>query len=124
MWPFRKENADLSSLKSDMHSHLIPGIDDGSQGIYESLELIRKFADLGYKKLITTPHIMNDFYPNSSDNIIPLLEDLRKRIREEEIEMELEAAAEYYLDEFLLEKLDKKEPLLMFGKNMVLFGYS
>ncbi len=51
----------LESLSTDLHSHLIPGIDDGSPTIESSLELLKKFIDLGYQKVITTPHIMSDY---------------------------------------------------------------
>jgi len=46
---------DLSLIGTDMHSHLIPGIDDGAEKIEESVELIRAMYNYGYKKIITTP---------------------------------------------------------------------
>lgn len=52
-----------------MHSHLIPGIDDGAKDMEDSIRLIRGLADLGYRKLITTPHILADFYPNTPETI-------------------------------------------------------
>ena len=52
-------SADLSVLKVDMHSHLIPGIDDGAKTIEDSIALIRALKALGYKKLVTTPHIID-----------------------------------------------------------------
>ena len=48
-----------------MHSHLIPAVDDGSQNEDESLFLIRGMMELGFEKLITTPHVMQDMYPNN-----------------------------------------------------------
>ena len=66
---------DLSLLKTDMHSHLLPGIDDGSPDMETSLELIRGLSELGYTKLITTPHIMGDMYRNNRDGILEKLED-------------------------------------------------
>jgi protein-tyrosine phosphatase len=62
--------ADLSALGTDIHSHLIPGIDDGSVSIEDSVNLIRGLRDFGYKKLITTPHIMSDFYRNTPEVIL------------------------------------------------------
>ena len=53
---------DLSGIGIDMHSHLIPGIDDGAKTMDDSLNLICGLADIGYSKLITTPHIMSDYY--------------------------------------------------------------
>ena len=57
-----EESIDFSTLKADMHSHLIPGIDDGAKTIEDSLELIRIMHGLGYSKFITTPHIMSDYF--------------------------------------------------------------
>ena len=53
------DSVDLKHLKTDLHSHLIPGIDDGSPDMDTSIMLLKKFIDLGYQKVITTPHIMS-----------------------------------------------------------------
>lgn len=114
------EAADLSVLKADMHSHLIPAIDDGSQSLEDSLEMIRGFANLGYQKLITTPHVMSDFYKNDPDSILGGLEKLNSFLNEKGMAIKIEAAAEYYLDE-QLQDLVEAEKLLTFGDNHVLF---
>ncbi len=111
-------------LLVDMHSHLIPGIDDGSKSIEESLHLIREIKNLGYKKIITTPHIMGDFFKNSRETIFPGLIELKTRLAELNIDIEIEAAAEYYLDEWFIEKLERNEPLLKLAGNYVLFETS
>lgn len=108
----------------DMHSHLIAGVDDGSKSLDESVELIRKFIKLGYKKLITTPHIMGDLYRNNPEIILAGLSSLKERLVAENITIEIEAAAEYYLDEWFIEKLNKNEPLMTFGGKYVLFETS
>ena len=108
-----------------MHSHLLPGIDDGCKTLHNSVELVKQFADLGYKKMILTPHVMNDFYPNTPEIIMDKLDKLKDIIQSLGIKIELEAAAEYYLDEFFMEKLEKEEKLLSFGaKKYVLFETS
>ena len=56
---------DFSEIGVDMHSHLLPGIDDGSQSMDHTIGMILKFEEMGFNKLITTPHIMQDCYPNS-----------------------------------------------------------
>jgi protein-tyrosine phosphatase len=114
---------DLSSVAVDMHSHLIPGIDDGVKTIEESLEMIRGFVALGYKKLITTPHVMGDYYRNTPEIILGGLEAVRTAIKAENIQIEIDAAAEYYLDEMFIPKLHKGE-VLSFGNNYVLFEVS
>jgi len=102
---FSKKNQriplDLSVLKTDMHSHLIPGIDDGCKTIDDTIAILYKFKELGYKKIITTPHIMSDFYRNNSEIILSGLEKVREEIKRINLDIEIEAAAEYYFDETL-----------------------
>ncbi|WP_144606132.1 tyrosine-protein phosphatase [Algoriphagus algorifonticola] len=114
------ENLDLSWLQADMHSHLIPGIDDGSKSIEESLDLVRRLSQYGLRKIITTPHIMSEYYRNTPEIIQMGLEDLRKAVKNEGIEIEIDAAAEYYMDEIFLEKVKAGEELLTFGDNYIL----
>ena len=123
----KRTNAQIdgySLLKADMHSHLLPGIDDGSPDIETSVELIKGMKNLGYKKLITTPHIMWDVYRNTRSLIVEKLKEVKSRLESEQIEIEIEAAAEYFIDEHLAELVEKKEPLLSFGNNMVLVEFS
>lgn len=106
--------ADLSVLKTDIHSHLIPGIDDGAKTMDDSLKLIRAFKELGYKKLITTPHIMSDQYRNTPEIILSGLEKVRTELINQNLEIELDAAAEYYIDNEFLKLIEEKK-LLTFG---------
>lgn len=122
----RKAIVDLdnfSALKTDIHSHLIPGIDDGAKTLEESISLILGLQSLGYKKLITTPHVMADFYKNDKEIILSGLKRLREAIKLHNIDMQVDAAAEYYLDENFI-SLIKNKDLLTFGNNMVLFELS
>ncbi|AKF25191.1 capsular biosynthesis protein [Sulfurovum lithotrophicum] len=114
---FRKkeERKPAPQLKVDLHSHLIPGIDDGSQSMEESLTLLKGMEALGYEKLITTPHIMADAYKNTPKIIKTGLEELRNAAREEGIEMEIDAAAEYYLDDGFIDLLGEEEVMAING---------
>ncbi len=115
--------ADLSVLKCDVHSHFIPGIDDGAQTMEDSVALIREFYNFGYKKVITTPHILSDGFKNNPENILGGLEKVRVALKNENIPMQIEAAAEYYID-FDFDRKLEKEKLLTFGKNYLLFEVS
>ncbi len=119
-----KHKGSLNLLNADMHSHLIPGIDDGAPDIETSLHLIRGMAGLGYTKLITTPHIMWDMYRNERDDILTRLEQLQTAVKNEGIDIQLHAAAEYFLDEHLEALLKRNEPLLTISGNMVLVEFS
>ena len=124
---FRKKKKEALSrgpqLRVDLHSHLIPGIDDGSQNMEESILLLQKLEALGYEKVITTPHIMSDCYKNSASTILPGLEALRKAAKEQDIKLYIEAAAEYYLDEHFFEEMQQEHIMSIEGK-YVLFESS
>ncbi len=115
---------DYSIVGTDMHSHLLPGIDDGSPDLQTSLELIRRMMKLGFKKFITTPHIMWAMYKNTPEIINEKLELLRAAVKKENIEVEIQAAAEYFLDEHVEQLLSQKEKLLTVHENMVLVEFS
>lgn len=119
-----KENLDLSWLNADMHSHLIAGIDDGSPDLDTSIVLIKGLGLLGYKKLITTPHVLSDMYPNTSARIIEGLQLVAQKSQSEGIAIELKAAAEYFIDEYFEEELKNRRPLLTISGNLVLVEYS
>ena len=107
-----------------MHSHLLPGIDDGSPSPDVSLQLIRGMTELGYKKLITTPHVMWDIYRNTHETIQAAHKTLTASLKREGISVELHAAAEYYLDEHFVQLLDNNTPLLTLKNNLVLIEFS
>jgi protein-tyrosine phosphatase len=113
----------FSGIKTDMHSHIIPGIDDGAKNLKDALLLAKQFKALGYQKLIATPHIMADYFRNTPDTINRALDILRKGLEEHEIDLKVDAAAEYYLDETLEKKIRLKE-VLTFGENYLLFELS
>jgi tyrosine-protein phosphatase YwqE len=120
-----KENRfDFSVLNADMHSHLLPGIDDGAQDIEDSLFLIRGMHELGYKKLITTPHVMWDMYKNTHATIKEKLATVQQAVKQEGMDVEIHAAAEYFLDEHVEDLLRAKEPLLTLSGNLVLTEFS
>lgn len=113
----------IAHLKTDLHSHLIPSIDDGASSMEASLQMLTRLKELGYKKIITTPHI-HPKYPNTHEGIQKGLEKLLKALRTQEIDIELQAAAEYFVDETFLKGLIEQIPLLTFGKRHLLIECS
>lgn len=104
-----------------MHSHLLPGIDDGVKSYEQSLATIRKLMDLGYEKFVTTPHIMSDTYPNTPEIIKEKLTGLNEFLRSKSMNVEVTAAAEYYLDEFTMKVASGTGEFLTFGNKYLLF---
>jgi protein-tyrosine phosphatase len=114
---------DFDEIGVDIHSHLIPGVDDGAKDLESSIELIKGLVDLGFKKIITTPHIYWEYYPNTSDRLLAGLDTLRQGLSDAGVEIEIDCAAEYFMDEKFEELLQNKE-LLTFGDNYVLVEMS
>jgi protein-tyrosine phosphatase len=110
---------DFSSLKADMHSHLIPGLDDGARNLSESVDLARRMYQLGYRKLITTPHIQQEFFRNTPEIILNGLDKLRKALKSENVPLELQAGAEYLIDDGFEEKVSKGNLLTFSGKYLL-----
>jgi protein-tyrosine phosphatase len=120
----KSEKPIYDMLRADMHSHVLPGIDDGAPDVTTSLELIKGMKELGYSKLIATPHVLWEMYPNTRDGILDVLDEIRDALAEQQIDIELHAAAEYFLDAHVAGLLKKREPLLTFGDNYVLTEFS
>lgn len=119
---FRKNNIkDLPPLRVDMHSHLLPGLDDGVATFEDAEQIIRAFQDLGYTRIITTPHVMSDAFRNTSAGIQERLGELNAYLLNKGIHIPVSAAAEYYLDENLFRMVERNEPLLTFGDRYLLF---
>src|SRR4051812_11047188 len=111
---------DLLPIKTDIHSHILPGIDDGSPDIETSLQLVRGIYDLGIRKSVATPHVIGDLYRNTPETIGNALEKLKAACATEGIDIELSAAAEYMLDGYFMTMLRDKTPLLTVHKNIIL----
>jgi protein-tyrosine phosphatase len=119
---FKKSTSNpIPSVNCDIHSHVLAGIDDGAKDWEDSLVIIRELKKCGFCKLITTPHIMNDVYRNTPEIITEKLSELKSQLAIHHIEIEVEPAAEYYLDESIYRQVLEAKRLLTFGNNYLLF---
>ncbi len=106
-----------------MHAHWLPGIDDGAKTTEESLALVHGLYALGYRRLVATPHIYPELYPNTPDTIRQAFDSVAPRIRHELPDLEISYAAEYYVDDAFPALVDRKE-LLPVTDNKVLIEFS
>ncbi len=113
----------FSTVGVDMHSHVLPGIDDGAQNVEDSIGLVQAMINLGIKKIIATPHIMIDYYRNTPETIHAALLLLKNELQKQQIDIEITAAAEHLLDEGFEILLDA-DRLMTMGDNYVLFEMS
>ena len=107
----------------DFHSHIIPGVDDGSRSVEESIEIITFFKSIGLRKMITTPHISTDYHQNKQVDIMEQFRILKDGVIKAGIDIELEVAAEYMIDDGFRDLIDKGN-LLTFGNNYLLIELS
>ena len=107
----------------DIHSHLLPGIDDGATSIDDTAKLIKGLESLGFSKFITTPHVMGEVWNNTKTGIETKLQDTVNELTIPNLKDKLRAAAEYMIDAEFRE-LFKREPLLTLRENYVLVEIS
>ncbi|MEO6404465.1 MAG: CpsB/CapC family capsule biosynthesis tyrosine phosphatase [Ferruginibacter sp.] len=113
-------------ISTDIHSHILPGIDDGSPDVETSIQLVKGLINLGINRSIATPHIIGDMYRNDADSIYGAQQVLQSALEKEGIDFELGTAAEYMLDNYFFEMLDNKTMLLTVHDKLLLteFSYS
>lgn len=84
----------------DIHNHILPGIDDGAKSVEDSLKLLKAFAELGITNFVATPHIMHNYYPNTSESISEALGSLKNELLAQDLtDIAIEAAAEHMIDD-------------------------
>tara|TARA_R110002020_G_scaffold164412_5_gene351095 strand:+ start:2323 stop:3063 length:741 start_codon:yes stop_codon:yes gene_type:complete len=93
----------------DIHNHILPGLDDGAQNMTDSLNLIKGFNEIGISNIITTPHISQNYYPNTSETI----HSAHNKVRNELLELglkhiSLESSSENMIDANFENLLDQK----------------
>jgi protein-tyrosine phosphatase len=124
MFFFKKNTPLLSDLIPDdyidIHSHLLPGIDDGSKDIEETQHLISSLKAIGFAAFITTPHVYYGVWDNSTDGILSTLEKTNAQLDD----TVLNAGAEYMMDSYFFDRLKKQEPLLTLKENYLLVEMS
>lgn len=110
-----KFDAPLSStapLAVDVNAHVLPGLDHGAETEADGLRLLARFQQLGYRKVIATPHVMQAYYPVTPERVQVQLERMRFLAFQRGLYIRLDAAAQYYFDEGFLARLREREPLL------------
>ncbi len=128
---FKKKNENTAILSkpfeglvTDMHSHILPGIDDGAKTVEDSKALINVLYQKGFRNFICTPHVYQDLYPNSTETIKAAFNTLLPVVNVAYPDVTINFAAEYFLDEAFDNKLEKNEKLLTVYENNVLIEHA
>ena len=127
MLSFFKSKPHLKDLLSedyiDIHSHLLPGIDDGAKNISETTKLANAFKEIGISQFITTPHVSRYVWNNSPESIIENSIETKIALENNNVTVPFLAAAEYFMDDWF-ENHFKSEKLLTLKDNYVLVEMS
>lgn len=97
----------MNSLVVDLHAHWLPQVDDGAQSIEEGINMIKGLQDLGFLRLVVTPHIMLGLYDNQPKNLVKEFEKFKLTCLNRGLDIQLELAAEYMLDEGFIVHLER-----------------
>ncbi len=120
---FKKKAAVVDNIEwlgVDIHSHLLPGIDDGSPDVETSMYLIKGMKELGFSKLLCTPHIFTEIHPNTPETILPALAKVNEGVKSNKVSVEMGAAAEYMIDD----NFEVREGLMCLPGNHILVEMS
>lgn len=107
----------------DIHSHILPGIDDGSENLAQSTDLLSRLNTIGFSKCIVTPHTLPEIWENTSEGITATFNNTKSQLEEPLNNMLHRVASEYMINDSFLQRLHA-EPLLTLKDNYVLIEMS
>ena len=107
----------------DIHSHLLPGIDDGARTFEDTLRLTQSLQGFGVSQFITTPHIIQYVWDNTHEQILSNKETTVVELEKNKITIPFSAAAEYLMDDQFVQ-LFQSHQLLTLKDNYVLVEMS
>jgi tyrosine-protein phosphatase YwqE len=112
----RKQVVPLAGVQLgwDLHSHLVPGVDDGAATVEDALVLVDALVGQGYRGAVVTPHVHSDLYPNTPEGLAGPFAALQAAVLQRHPEFQLRLAAEYLIDE-RFERLVAEDRLLDFA---------
>lgn len=90
---------------TDVHCHVLPGVDDGSPDVETSCRLITDMHRWGINNIIATPHITADTFENTPDTLDPALDDLRQQLSARNIPVNITRSSENRIDDFFIDQL-------------------
>lgn len=107
----------------DIHSHILPGIDDGAKTIEDSKFLLENMIEFGFSKVITSPHTIENIWNNTPESISEALQFTKENLTDLTTKVDLKAASEYIMDDYFVSLFEEKK-LLTIKDNFVLVEMS
>lgn len=97
----------------DLHTHILPGLDDGVSSYEEAVNTAREALGYGISHLVATPHILPGIYQNDKAAIYKKLNNLQQLLEQQKVAVTIHPGAEYYIEPELPIKMDKGELLTL-----------
>ncbi|MBR1882316.1 MAG: hypothetical protein IJ808_04770 [Muribaculaceae bacterium] len=115
-----KKNEAKLFYHTDVHCHILPGVDHGAQSLEDSLEMLRAEKEMGIERVILTSHVTASTFENTPETLLPAFELLKKAVAETDLDMELHVSAEYRIDEFWQEQYQAGNLIAMPGNYLLM----
>ena len=102
-----------SPMMIDMHSHILPGLDDGAADWAQAIAMARVAVKDGITEMVCTPHWVLGKYENNKERILPRFAEFEARLVAEKIPLKIHSGAELRIDTTLLQRLKAGELLTL-----------
>lgn len=120
---FKSNEPQPLPFHTDMHCHIVPGVDDGSPDVETSLQLLENMAKWGINRVFASPHSTQDRYENTPQSLAEPFKQLTDAAKERKLPIELHHHMEYRIDEFFLDQLEANNVVTM-PDNLILIENS
>ena len=105
---------------TDVHSHILPGVDHGSQSVEESLEMLQAQLDMGISHVMCTSHVTAETFENTPESLTAAYEELKNAIAREGLPINIYVSAEYRIDEYWTQEYEAGHLLPLPGNHVLL----
>ena len=105
----------------DLHSHILPGVDDGARNIDETMKLLREAQDVGFESIISTSHYMEGYYETAIQERKMLIEAINQKFSQYNINIEIYLGNEVYLSENMIQLLEERKASTINNTSYILF---
>ncbi|MDO5556090.1 MAG: PHP domain-containing protein [Clostridia bacterium] len=104
----------------DVHSHIIPNVDDGAKNIEETFKMIEEAKKVGFTDIIMTPHYLENYYKNDSNEIVFWTQKLTEVLKQKQIDLKVHFGMEIYISNKMEELLKNKAVLTLCNSRYIL----
>lgn len=116
---FRPKQLPKLPLITDIHNHVVPGVDDGSPDVETSMQLIEHLHNWGIQRIFASPHSTQDTFENTPQSIAEPVAKLTEALQDSSLNIEFHHHFEYRLDKFFIKQFEEGNILCLPGKYLL-----